>query len=84
MSVTAFGRSVDWTVATEHATPALGGQVAQAFDGAMPAWLVGIGGGLTDLLTLGYIAVAVLLLMPASVQYFRTRIIAPPPYDPPV
>ena len=50
----------------------------------MPSWLVGLGGGLTDLLTLGYIAVAVLLLMPASVEYFRTRIIAPPPFDPPV
>ncbi len=82
-SVTAFGANVDWTVAATQATPALGPQVAQAFDEAMPGWLVGIGGGLTDLLALGYIAVAVLLLMPASVQYFRTRI-APPPFDPPV
>ena len=72
-SVTAFGGNVDWTVAAERATPALGAQLAQAFDEAMPGWLVGLGGGLTDLLTLGYIAVAVLLLMPASVEYFRTR-----------
>jgi hypothetical protein len=77
-SVTAFGGNVDWTVAAEQATPAAGGQLAQAFDEAMPGWLVGLGGGLTDLLTLGYIAVAILLLMPASVEYFRTRIITPP------
>jgi hypothetical protein len=83
-SVTAFGGNVDWTVAARQATPVLGAQLAQAFDTAMPTWLVGLGGGLTDLLTLGYIAVAVLLLMPASVEYFRTRIIAPPPFDPPV
>jgi len=83
-SVTAFGRSVDWTVATERATPALGLQIAHAFDEAMPAWLVGLGGGLTDLLTLGYISVAVLLLMPASVEYFRTRVIPPPPSDQPM
>jgi len=72
-SVTAFGGSVDWTVAVEQASPALGSQVAAAFDHAMPSWFVGLGGGLTDLQTLGYIAVAVLLLMPASVEYFRTR-----------
>jgi hypothetical protein len=84
-SVTAFGGSVDWTVATGHAGPGLGGQVAQAFGEAMPGWLVGIGGGLTDLQTLGYIAVAILLLAPASLEYFRTRVIAPPPrLGPPV
>ena len=83
-SVTAFGGNVDWTVAADHATPVLGAQLAQAFDEAMPGWLVGLGGGLTDLLTLGYIAVAVLLLMPASVEYFRTRIITPPPFDSPM
>jgi hypothetical protein len=78
-SVTAFGGNVDWTNAADHATPATGRQLAQAFGEAMPGWLVGLGGGLTDLLTLGYIAVAVLLLMPASVEYFRTRIITLPP-----
>jgi hypothetical protein len=84
-SVTAFGGSVDWTVAAEHTGPALDGQVAQSFGDAMPGWLVGIGGGLTDLQTLGYIAVAILLLAPASLEYFRTRLIAPtPPLGPPV
>jgi hypothetical protein len=83
-SVTAFGGSVDWTVAVRQASPALGSQVAQAFGEAMPNWLVGIGAGLTDLQALGYIAVAVLLLMPASVEYFRTRLNAYPPTDPPV
>jgi hypothetical protein len=35
--------------------------------------------------TLGYIAVAILLLAPASSEYFRTRINAPPPLtEPPV
>jgi hypothetical protein len=72
-SVTAFGGSVDWTVAVGQASPALRSQVGEAFGQAMPSWLVGIGGGLTDLLALGYIAVAVLLLMPASAEYFRTR-----------
>lgn len=82
-SVTAFGKNVNWTVAADDGGVALTNQVAQAFGDAMPSWLVGLGGGLTDLQSLGYIAVAALLLAPRSLEYFRTRIVsAPPPPDP--
>jgi hypothetical protein len=78
-SVTAFGRSVDWSTAARgaesDADALLSAQVTQAFGDAMPGWLVGLGGGLTDLQALGYIAVAVLLMAPASRQYFRTRVV---------
>jgi hypothetical protein len=40
----------------------------------MPDWFVGIGGGLTDLQSLGCLAVAGLLVAPASRAYFRTRV----------
>jgi hypothetical protein len=73
-SVTAFGRSVDWSMAAGHSDPLIAHQVAQAFAEAMPGWLVGLGGGLTDLQSLSYIAVAALLIAPASREYFRTRI----------
>jgi hypothetical protein len=79
-SVTTFGGGVDWGVAGGETASALDGEVAQAFGDAMPGWLVGLGGGLTDLQVLGYIAVAALLLLPASVEYFRTRIV---PTNPP-
>jgi hypothetical protein len=80
-SVTAFSRHVNWSVAAGHADAMLTNQVAQAVGDAMPSWLVGLGGGLTDLQALGYIAVAILLLAPASMEYFRTRAAAasPPP-----
>jgi hypothetical protein len=74
-SLTAFGGSVDWSAAAGHSDPALSDGVAQAFADAMPGWLVGLGGGLTDLQALGYIAVAVLLLAPSSREYFRTRLV---------
>ncbi len=74
-SVTAFGRSIDWSTAAGHADALLTNQVRQAFGDAMPGWLVGIGGGLTDLQALGYIAVAVLLIAPVSREYFRTRVV---------
>lgn len=73
-SITALGRNVRWTVNVDHASAALVGEVAQSYSDAMPSWLVGLAGGLTDLQTLGYIAVAVLLLMPASQEYFRSRV----------
>ena len=73
-SVTAFGRGVDWALAAGHADPFIAYPVAQAFAEAMPGWLVGIGGGLTDLQSLSYIAVAALLIVPASREYFLTRI----------
>jgi hypothetical protein len=73
-SVTAFGSSVDWSATAGHADLA-GDAVAQAFADAMPGWFVGLGGGLTDLQALGYIAVAVLLLAPSSREYFRTRLV---------
>jgi hypothetical protein len=72
-SVTAFGNGVDWSVASGDGDPLLTGRVAQAFGEAMPGWLVGLGGGLTDLQSLGYIAVTVLLIAPVSREYFRSR-----------
>jgi hypothetical protein len=74
-SLTAFGRSVNWSVASGHADALLTDAVGQAFADAMPSWLVGLGGGLTDLESLGYLAVAALLVLPASREYFRTRIL---------
>jgi hypothetical protein len=72
-SVTAFGSGVDWSVASGNGDPMLTGRVGQAFGEAMPGWLVGLGGGLTDLQSLGYIAVTVLLIVPVSREYFRSR-----------
>jgi hypothetical protein len=74
MSVTAFGNGVDWSLASERHDPATAAAVAQAFGEAMPGWLAGLGGGLTDLQSFGYIAVIVLLVVPASRDYFRTRV----------
>jgi hypothetical protein len=72
-SVTAFGRDIEWTAGVENATASVSRDISQAYGDAMPSWLVGLGGGLTDLQALGYIAVAILLLHPASQEYFRTR-----------
>lgn len=72
-SVTAFGNGIDWSVASDSGDPMLTGRVSQAFGEAMPGWLVGLGGGLTDLQSLGYIAVTVLLIVPVSREYFRSR-----------
>jgi hypothetical protein len=72
-SVTAFGRNIEWTAGVENASASLTHDISQAYGDAMPSWLVGLGGGLTDLQALGYIAVAILLLAPASQEYFRTR-----------
>lgn len=72
-SYTAFGEHLDWTVAASHRSDRLAGEMGQAYGEAMPGWLVGLSGGLTDLQVLGYIAVAVLLTVPASRPYFRRR-----------
>lgn len=73
-SVTAFGHGVHWSLVAGRDDPATAAAVARAFDEAMPGWLAGLGGGLTDLQSFGYIAVIVLLVVPASREYFRTRI----------
>jgi hypothetical protein len=73
-SVTAFGNGVNWSLATGQSDPATVAAVTQAFGEAMPGWLAGLGGGLTDLQSFGYIAVIVLLVVPASRDYFRTRV----------
>lgn len=72
-SVTAFGNGVDWSLASGRGDPAMAGPVSLAFADAMPNWLVGLGGGLTDLQSLGYIAVTALLIVPVSREYFRSR-----------
>jgi hypothetical protein len=73
-SLTAFGNGVNWSLAAGLGDPSLGAPVTQAFGGAMPDWLVGLGGGLTDLQSFGYIAVIVLLVVRGSREYFRTRV----------
>jgi hypothetical protein len=83
-SYTALGRSANWTVSVSNPSEELARQVGQAYSDAMPPTLVGTTGGLTDLQSLGYIAVAVLLLVPVSNAYFRRRApAAPPPPGPP-
>lgn len=78
---TSVGRNADWTVNVDNADERLAAEVGQAYSDAVPAWLVGTTGGLTDLQALSYIAVAVLLLVPASNVYFRRR--SAPTWQPP-
>ena len=73
-SVTAFGNGVDWSLASGRDDPMMVAPVSLAFADAMPNWLVGLGGGLTDLQSLGYIAVTALLIVPVSREYFRSRV----------
>jgi hypothetical protein len=71
-SYTAFGQRVDWAGAVGRGGPA-GLAIGQAYGEAMPTWLVGAVGGLTDLQVLGYIAVSVLLAVPVARPFFRRR-----------
>jgi hypothetical protein len=70
-SYTAFGQRVDWVGAVGQGGTGLAASVGQAYGDAMPSWLVGSIGGLTDLQVLGYIAVSVLLALPVVRPYFR-------------
>lgn len=70
-SYTAFGQRVDWAGAVGHGGIGSAASVGQAYGDAMPSWLVGSVGGLTDLQVLGYIAVSVLLALPVVRPYFR-------------
>jgi hypothetical protein len=72
-SYTAFGQHVDWAGAVGQGSTAAAATAGQAFSEAMPVWLVGAVGGLTDLQVLGYIAVSVLLALPVVRPYFRRR-----------
>jgi hypothetical protein len=72
-SYTAFGQHVDWAGAIGRGSGAIAVPVATAYGEAMPGWLVGAVGGLTDLQVLGYIAVSVLLVLPVSRPFFRRR-----------
>jgi hypothetical protein len=73
-SYTAFGQNIDWAGAAGRGG---GPPVGQAYADAMPGWLVGAVGGLTDLQVLGYIAVSVLLMLPVVRPYFRRRATQP-------
>jgi hypothetical protein len=73
-SYTAFGQHVDWAGAVGRGGSA-GLAIGQAYGEAMPTWLVGAVGGLTDLQVLGYIAVSVLLTLPAARPFFRRRML---------
>lgn len=70
-SYTAFGQRVDWAGAVGQGGIGSAASVGQAYGDAMPSWLVGSVGGLTDLQVLGYIAVSVLLALPVVRPYFR-------------
>lgn len=72
-SYTALGRDADWTASMDGAGEHVVGQIGQTYGEVMPTWFVGLAVGLTDLQALSYIAVAVLLLAPASHRYFRRR-----------
>jgi hypothetical protein len=73
MTYTAFGQHVDWAGDVGNQSEGLAAQVGQAYGEAMPGWLVGATGGLTDLQALGYIAVSIFLALPVARPYFRTR-----------
>jgi hypothetical protein len=63
-----------------------GRQIAEALNQSVPSWLGATAGTLTCLQILGYIAVAVLLLLPASNAYFRRTppaAVRPPTGPPP-
>jgi hypothetical protein len=75
-SFTALGSSVDWAATASNSNEGLASAVSHAYSDALPVVLSGTTGGLTDLQCLGYIAVAVLLLVPASNDYFRRRPVA--------
>ena len=62
-----------------HPSEGVTAAVGQVYGEAMPGWLVGATGGLTDLRALGYIAVAVFLALPVAQPYFRRRTAAPAP-----
>ena len=70
-SYTAFGQRVDWAGAVGQGGMGSAASVGQAYGDAMPSWLVGSVGGLTDLQVLGYIAVSVLLALPVVRPFFR-------------
>jgi hypothetical protein len=72
-SYTAFGQHVDWAGAVGRDGAAAAATAGRAYGDAMPGWLVGAVGGLTDLQVLGYIAVSVLLALPVVRPYFRRR-----------
>lgn len=74
-SVTAFSQNVRWSAAAGRDDLATNAAVAQAVADTIPDWFVGLGGGLTDLQSLGYLALAVLLVLPVSREYFRTRLL---------
>jgi hypothetical protein len=76
-SYTAFGQRVDWAGAVGHGGIGSAASVGQAYGDAMPSWLVGSIGGLTDLQVLGYIAVSVLLALPVVRPYFRRAGVQP-------
>jgi hypothetical protein len=85
MSFTALGRNANWTINVSNADERLANQIGQAYSDAIPSWLVGTSGGLTDLQALCYVIVAVLLLLPASNAFFRRQRAAAmlPPTVPP-
>jgi hypothetical protein len=70
-SYTVLGRDADWTMNVAQPSDQLSAQVGQAYAQSLPGVLVGASGGLTDLQSLGYIAVAVLLLLPSARAHFR-------------
>jgi hypothetical protein len=72
-SYTTLGRRLNWAGAAGNANEQLAKDLSRAYSDATPSWLVGTTGGLTCLEVLGYIAVILLLLVPASQAYFRKR-----------
>jgi hypothetical protein len=79
---TTLGSQANWTRSVDGASAQLTAEVGRAYANAVPGLMVGATGGFTDLQSLGYLAVTVLLLVPASRRYFRPRSSPPTPTPP--
>lgn len=67
------------SITAEGVSDATAKALLQALEDSVPSWVGGVSTGLTGLQLLGYIAVAVLLALPAANAFFRHR----PPAEPP-
>jgi hypothetical protein len=76
----AFGTAFGGADVTVDGTEPSSTLLTEAMIEALPAWYSGITGGSAGLQTLGYIATAVLLALPAANAYFRKR---PQTWQPP-
>lgn len=77
----AFGQTRATTLGTPDTDAATAEQLGRALSDSYPGWWLAVNGALSGLQMLGYIAVAVLLALPAANEYFRRP--ASPQWHPP-